>query len=143
MRASTIATAGLALVASCSSPSAPPPQRDQRLGADLASGGEGAPAREASLRDAPPAPQCLGTRWPGRQTIDPDNPDFEDQTWSKAQVQGKFAEAKQQGSDAYKAYKAARVHASVLPCAFCACGCATLEGHESAIDCFKDMHGFG
>lgn len=45
-------------------------------------------------------------------------------------------------SDAWRAYAfASSPQGGVLECAFCACGCATTEGHLSAIDCFKDLHG--
>ncbi len=85
----------------------------------------------------------LGTMYPGVSTIDPDAPVFQDATHTQAEVTADFEQAKAAGSMAYLAYKAARDHADVLDCAFCACGCADSIGHLSAIDCFKDMHGFG
>lgn len=113
---------------------------------DSARAREAAPADLARTDlpgDAGGAPTCLGTKYPGKGTIDPDNPDFEDALWTKAEVQQKFAAAKAQGLAAYRAYKAAQRASGVLDCAFCTCGCAASDGHLSAIDCFKDMHGFG
>lgn len=91
--------------------------------------------------DGPPV--CLGTKYPGIGSIDPDNPDYEDALYSKAEVIAKFAAAKAADAPAYRAYKAALAYSAELECAFCDCGCAPLEGHKSASDCFKDMHGFG
>lgn len=85
----------------------------------------------------------LGTMYPDLPLIDPDNPDYEDAIYSKAQVKEAFAKDKADNGSAYRAYKAALQHQDVLACAFCACGCAPSIGHLSAIDCFKDMHGFG
>lgn len=85
----------------------------------------------------------LGTMYPTWPPIDPDNPDFEDDVFSKEQVIETFATDKAKNGDAYRAYKAALVHQDVLDCAFCSCGCTPSIGHLSAIDCFKDMHGFG
>ena len=76
------------------------------------------------------------------EAIDPDAPVFNDASWTQAKVSQVFVEAKGQNTSAYLAYKAARDYAHVLDCAFCSCGCAPSIGHLSAIDCFKDMHGF-
>jgi hypothetical protein len=84
----------------------------------------------------------LGTMYPGVETIDPDAPVFEDASWPQSKVTDSFAQAKASGSTAYWAYKAARAQQNVLDCAFCSCGCAQGIGHKSAVDCFKDMHGF-
>ena len=84
----------------------------------------------------------LGTMYPGEPLIDPDAPVFDDANWSQAKVSDAFAKAKLDGAKPYLAYKAARDSAKVLDCAFCNCGCAPGIGHKSAIDCFKDMHGF-
>lgn len=84
----------------------------------------------------------LGTMYPGLPAIDPDNPDFSDDVFSKEQVIADFAEDKAKNGAAYRAYKAALENQETLECAFCACGCAPSIGHTSAIDCFKDMHGF-
>ena len=84
----------------------------------------------------------LGTMYPNSAVIDPDNPDFEDAQHSRAQVIQTFADAKTADNQAYQAYRAARDYADLLTCPFCACGCADSIGHLSAIDCFKDMHGF-
>jgi hypothetical protein len=74
--------------------------------------------------------------------IDPDAPVYQDAVWTQPEVDQAFAAAKAQSSSAYRAYRAARDHAEYMPCAFCGCGCASAAGHASAIDCFKDMHGF-
>lgn len=84
----------------------------------------------------------LGTMYPGVALIDPDAPVFQDGTWSQQQVVDAFAQAKTDNSTAYLGYKAARDYSQHLDCAFCACGCEGSIGHLSAIDCFKDMHGF-
>jgi hypothetical protein len=85
----------------------------------------------------------LGTLYPDRQVIDPDNPVYEDAEWSQETVQQMFTSAKAQDAAAYRAYKAARQHAYLLEWAFCACGCDDSAHHVSAVDCFKDMHGYG
>jgi len=84
----------------------------------------------------------LGTMYPGVEVIDPDAPVFQDGTWSQQEVVDAFAQAKAEGNTAYLGYRAARDYVQYLDCAFCACGCAPAIGHLSAIDCFKDMHGF-
>ena len=84
----------------------------------------------------------LGTMYPGTGVIDPDAPVFSDANWPQDKVTQTFAQAKTDASTAYLAYRAARDYAKYLDCAFCACGCAQSIGHLSAIDCFKDMHGF-
>jgi hypothetical protein len=88
-------------------------------------------------------PTCYGAKYPTGKTIDPDNPDYEDAVWTKADVKKQFAAAKAANTDAYKAYKAALAVGRVLECAYCVCGCVSLESHKSAVDCFVDMHGFG
>lgn len=103
-----------------------------------------APVSLDALDSVPDEVVCdLGTMYPGQPLIDPDAPDFEDEVYSKQQVAEAFAADKAKNGPAYRAYKAALVHQDVLECAFCACGCAPSIGHLSAIDCFKDMHGFG
>jgi len=84
----------------------------------------------------------LGTMYPNRTVIDPDAPVYSDSGWTQQQVTDAFAQAKAQNSQAYRAYKAANKYTQYLQCAWCACGCATSPGHKSAIDCYKDMHGF-
>jgi hypothetical protein len=84
----------------------------------------------------------LGSMYPNQGVIDPDAPVFEDANWDQAKVSDAFAKAKADGTTAYLAYRAARDYTQHLDCAFCACGCAPGIGHRSAIDCFKDMHGF-
>lgn len=90
-----------------------------------------------------PVACTLGTVYPNSSVIDPDNPKYSDSKYTAVQVKTEFAQAKQFNSKAYKAYKAAFEHPELMECGFCPCGCQTLDGHESAIDCFKDMHGFG
>lgn len=126
------------LLAGCSGDSS---QRD--VGAPDRTLEREAAAVDLQQNDTGEDPTCLGTKYPGKGTIDPDNPDFEDALWTKEEVQNKFAAAKAQDLPAYHAYRAASRASAVLECAFCACGCATSDAHLSAIDCFKDMHGFG
>jgi hypothetical protein len=95
----------------------------------------------ASIIDAGPPVECRGSKAPAAPLIDPDNPQFSDETFSNAEVRDKFLRAKNDNTAAYRAYKAALANADVLSCGFCKCGCTSL-GHVSAIDCFKDMHGF-
>ena len=86
---------------------------------------------------------CLGSIYGTAASIDPDNPDYEGDGFTKAEIAEKFTLAKQQNTQAYLAYKAALKHSDVLECAFCACGCAVQAiNHLSASDCFKDFHGF-
>ena len=93
--------------------------------------------------NADAAASCeLGTMYPDAPAIDPDAPVYEDASWTQAEVTAAFAEAKAQNTYAYQAYRAASELGSLLECPFCACGCAPSIGHRSAIDCFKDMHGF-
>jgi hypothetical protein len=84
----------------------------------------------------------LGSVYPDSTVIDPDAPVYEGTGWSQSSVTQAFAEAKAEDSSAYRAYRAARDHTEYMECPFCACGCAEGNGHRSAIDCFKDMHGF-
>ncbi len=90
--------------------------------------------------DTPPV--CLESVYPDQSVIDPDDPRFEDDAHTLEEVQVMFASARQDSSDAYWAYKAAYDHSDLIQCAFCSCGCAITSGHLSAIDCFKDLHGF-
>ena len=90
--------------------------------------------------DTPPT--CLESVYPDEGVIDPDDPQFEDSTRTREQVQSMFAHAKETNSDVYWAYKAASDSPELIQCAYCACGCAITEDHLSAIDCFKDLHGF-
>lgn len=88
-------------------------------------------------------PVCLGTVYPDGAVINPDDPVYSSETLPQDYVSEKFAEAKAADSKAYRAYLAAYEDGQeVLECAFCACGCAESDGHISAIDCFKDFHGF-
>ena len=84
----------------------------------------------------------LGTMYPAKDVIDPDAPKFADANWTQQQVSAAFAQAKTDNTSAYQGYRAARDYKQYLECAFCACGCYPSIGHLSAIDCFKDMHGF-
>ncbi|GMV16146.1 MAG: hypothetical protein AMXMBFR56_43700 [Polyangiaceae bacterium] len=104
--------------------------------AAVAGGGAGGGAGTA------PVACELGTMYPELTVIDPDAPQYSDASWTQADVATLFAKAKTDGSMAYLAYRAARDHSHLLDCAFCSCGCAPGIGHLSAIDCFKDMHGF-
>lgn len=95
--------------------------------------------------DPPAELTCdLGSLYEGQPSIDPDDPgDYSEEGWSNEDVIAAFEQAKADDSDAYRAYLFARDHSELLECAFCACGCSiTDEGHLSASDCFKDMHGF-
>lgn|GEM_PF-6868320 len=100
-------------------------------------------ALDQSLADASVVQCTLGTMYPGVAVIDPDNPVYEDAFNTQAQVEQKFASGKIANSKAYRGYKAAWKYPELLLCAFCACGCEDSPGHLSAVDCFKDMHGFG
>ena len=84
----------------------------------------------------------LGSSYLDLGVIDPDDPSFEDGDWAEEDVRDAFADARDHDSKTYRAYRAAREHAGLLECAFCSCGCAASDGHLSALDCFKDMHGF-
>ncbi len=86
---------------------------------------------------------CMGSVYPDAGLIDPDNPIFESEYRTQDDVTKAFSIAKADGTNAYKAYKAAFENPDVLLCAFCPCGCHNSSGHQSAIDCFKDLHGFG
>lgn len=86
--------------------------------------------------------ECFGTIYPGIDPIDPDAPIYSDADWTQEQVTVAFDDAKAGNTLAYRAYKAAYELGDILECAFCACGCASLVDHVSAMDCFKDMHGF-
>lgn len=85
---------------------------------------------------------CLGSFQPAWPVIDPDAPVFTDAAHTQAQVETMFADARARDTAAYRAYRAARDLGDRLTCAYCACGCA-VDGHLSAQDCFKDLHGFG
>ena len=84
----------------------------------------------------------LGTMDPDAPLIDPDAPVFSDASWTQEEVEAAFAAAREEDSTAYRAYRAAGAWPDHLSCAWCACGCAAADGHQSALDCFKDMHGF-
>jgi hypothetical protein len=132
----------LALAAGCSDDSgtADGGGPDGKATADAATADSG--GTDSAIKPDTAGVTCLGTLYPGVGVINPDNPDYSDSLWSKTEVKTKFAQAKAQGLQVYKAYKAAYDNADVLYCAFCACGCAGNPGHLSAVDCFKDMHGF-
>lgn len=104
-------------------------------GEDEASAGTGGASGDGGICQ-------LGTLYPSAGVIDPDSPVFSDEMHTQADVTDLFAKAKAESSPAYAAYLAARENAGVLGCAFCACGCASSIGHLSAVDCFKDLHGF-
>ena len=87
--------------------------------------------------------QCLGTIYPTDGQIDPDNPVYSSEWQTQEETEKMFAQAKADGTNAYKAYKAAFENPEVLLCAFCPCGCHESAKHVSAMDCFKDLHGFG
>ncbi len=86
--------------------------------------------------------ECLGTVYPDRDVIDPDDPNYAGDGYSADEVDALFAQGAAEGSDAYLAYVAAAAYPDLLECAWCACSCHVSAGHESAVDCFKDMHGF-
>lgn len=95
--------------------------------------------------DIPVEPiQCLGTVYPDSGPIDPDNPVYENEYYTQEQVTKMFAQAKADNTKVYRAYLAGLLYPDLLECAFCYCGCASPSfNHVSAVDCFKDMHGFG
>jgi hypothetical protein len=95
--------------------------------------------------DVPVEPiQCLGTVYPDSGPFDPDNPIYEDEYYTQEQVTKMFAQAKEDNTKAYRAYLAAYLYPELLECAFCYCGCSEPPtNHISALDCFKDIHGFG
>lgn len=85
----------------------------------------------------------LGTIYPADGVIDPDAPVYSDSTWTQEEVEAAFAAARAENNAYYRGYLAAHKYPEVLECAFCACGCASMSiSHLSAVDCFKDMHGF-
>ncbi len=102
------------------------------------------PDTDIAAPDVPVEPiQCLGSVYPDSGPIDPDNPVFSDAYYDQEQVSGMFAQAKADDIKAYKAYKAGHLYPELLECAFCDCGCeGPPSNHVSAVDCFKDMHGF-
>jgi Protein of unknown function with PCYCGC motif len=110
----------------------------------LAGCGESAePAPSGAGGTSSQALSCdLGSAFPDSPIIDPDASVYQDENWTQDEVTAAFAQAKLDDSAAYRAYQAARKHEAHMTCAFCACGCAEESGHLSAIDCFKDMHGF-
>ncbi|MBW2263456.1 MAG: hypothetical protein JRG91_15935 [Deltaproteobacteria bacterium] len=98
----------------------------------------------ADVEDDSPGVVCeLGTIYPGGPVIDPDAPIYSDSMWTQEEVEAAFAAAKVENNAFYRGYLAAYKYPEVLECPFCACGCATMSiSHLSAVDCFKDMHGF-
>lgn len=87
---------------------------------------------------------CLGSVYPDQGPIDPDSPVYSDQYYTQEQVTKMFAQAKADNTKAYQAYLAGYKYPDLLECAFCYCGCASPPAeHVSALDCFKDIHGFG
>ena len=119
-------------------------------GSDAAADGQGvlldagSGASDAMVADADEEPvQCLGTIYPNEGQIDPDKPVYSSEWQTQEETEKAFAQAKADGTNAYKAYKAAFDNPEVLLCAFCPCGCHESNKHQSAMDCFKDMHGFG
>ncbi len=102
----------------------------------------------AGRDDAPPAVDegpaiaCYGSKDPAATLIDPDAPTYSDADNPLDDVRARFSKARATNAAAYRAYAAAKKNADVLGCGFCKCGCARSLGHESALDCFKDMHGF-
>ena len=98
---------------------------------------------EEPVEEPEPDVECpLGSKWPERGTINPDDPEYEDEEFTNEEVRRIFAQGKAENSAAYRAYKIAYDNQAVLECAFCACGCERSIGHRSNVDCFKDMHGF-
>lgn len=110
--------------------------------AGLGGGGAAGESGVDAAGDAPAVVCDLGTMYPTLDVIDPDAPVYSDASWTQGAVVALFDNAKAKGSIEYLAYRAARDYSHVLDCAFCSCGCAPSIGHLSAIDCFKDMHGF-
>lgn len=102
-----------------------------------------APRPDASSE--PSVEELCGTRtmYPGQPVIDPDDPTYSDARWTNEDVRARFAEARAADNDAYHAYRTAHARPDLMYCGFCTCGCNESIGHESGIDCFKDMHGFG
>jgi hypothetical protein len=98
-------------------------------------------ATETPVDEGPPI-ECRGSRAPEQALIDPDDPTYEDADFSNELVRTMFERSRTSNAAAYRSYRAALENADVLSCAFCACGCAGTLKHVSAIDCFKDMHGF-
>jgi hypothetical protein len=122
-----VATAALGLGTGCSSSGGSPAVAD--AGADVS-------------WDPGPV-TCYDTKYPGVSPIDPDAPNFSDPDHTVDATKALFAKAKADNSAAYRAYKIAHDNPEALQCARCACGCARSLGHISAVDCFKDLHGFG
>lgn len=85
---------------------------------------------------------CLGTVYPDLAVIDPDDPSYADGDHTAEEVRAMFAVERADDTQTYRAYRAAHTWPDLIECAFCACGCATGLGHVSALDCFKDLHGF-
>ena len=161
----TIAWMGWVLATlACQSPNRPEPADDAGHGHDAAvladAGGQLDAGRDAAaLLDAAPPPhdaapdttpepsveEICGTRtmYPELTVIDPDDPTYSDATWTNEEVRAEFAAARDGDTDAYRAYRTAHARPDLMYCGFCPCGCSASIGHESGIDCFKDMHGFG
>ena len=104
-------------------------------GGVAAGGDSGAAGTPSALCD-------LGSMYPTAPLIDPDAPVYQGANWTQQLVDEAFAKAKADQTTAYLGYAAARDHEKYMQCAFCSCGCGPSIGHLSAIDCFKDMHGF-
>jgi hypothetical protein len=121
------------LLAACSSDDSEPQGSGGSGGATSSGGSSGVTTTSCDY----------GTMYPAANVIDPDNPLYSDASITQQEVTDKFATAKAQNTSAYRAYRAARDNVGYMPCAYCKCGCGSSIGHESAIDCFKDMHGFG
>lgn len=95
----------------------------------------------APVDEGPPV-ECRGTSMPERDVVNPDDPTFSDSNFTNEQVREMFAKSRANNAAAYRSYSAAKANADVLSCAFCSCGCSGPLRHMSALDCFKDMHGF-
>ncbi|MBI2892337.1 MAG: hypothetical protein HYY06_02215 [Deltaproteobacteria bacterium] len=117
------------------------PERDSAALRDAAAAIDGGGALDAAL-DSAPTVECLGTAFPDRQVIDPDDPVFSDDQWTQEEVQDAFVQARAEDNAAYRAYRFAHLRPDLVECGFCTCGCDEHEGHQSNQDCFKDMHGF-
>ena len=123
---------GVVWIASCATPGPGSTGDDDTVASDDDTGDD----------DAVQPIECLGSVYGDAPSIDPDYPIYDGEDYTQQEVTEAFAEARAQNSYAYQAYRIARDNPELMECAFCSCGCAVTEGHISAVDCFKDMHGF-
>lgn len=129
-----------ALAAGCTTSSSP--QKDVAVADAKTVDSQHHVVPDSASVDALAAAKNLGTVYPTRGVINPDDPNYEGDGFSKQQVSEMFSRVKAENGPAYRAYKAAFNNADNLHYAFCGCGCALVSNHISAVDCFKDMHGF-